>query len=448
MIAATAGAVLVAVAVAVALALSGGGDGEGSAATSPGDLASLSPAGGANDLFLQPPDPPGQNPFTDSTSTKAAATPPTPSRPAGATRLATVTGSDPGLYGGTRNVASCDVERQIDFLAADEAKGAAFAAVLGITAEEVPAYLRGLTPVRLRLDTRVTNHGYRDGKPYPYQAVLQAGTAVLVDARGEPRVRCACGNPLTSPAELRSGYDMQGEPWRGFDQSQVVVVRPAAKPVESFVLVTPDGGRIERHRGDTDANDDERTTKSPGTQSPSPGGSVTTASPRDPGCVTVPPGEPTPEGRTPCPPESPQQPPTTTTAPPPGEETPGGGTTTEEPPPGTGSAPGDEATPGGASPAPPDGRRSPPCRRPPYARPPSRPRRRRAAGPASGRSCERPVLRTAGSGRAHRERPTPEAAAAGPGGRIRQPLGAAGARAAGGGGGGPGAPAVQSFAAT
>ncbi|WP_268985873.1 DUF6777 domain-containing protein [Streptomyces sp. CC210A] len=353
-IAAAAGVVVVAVAVAVVLALSGGdGDGEGSAASSPGDrLGSVSPAGGANDLFLQPPDPPGQNPFTDSTSTKASA-PPTPSLPTGATRLATVTGSDPGLYGGTRNVASCDVERQIDFLTADEAKGAAFASVLGITAGEVPAYLRGLTPVQLRLDTRVTNHGYRDGKPYPYQAVLQAGTAVLVDARGEPRVRCACGNPLTAPAELKPGYETQGEAWRGYDQSQVVVVKPAAKPVESFVLVTPDGGRIERHRGDTDANDDERTTKSPGTLSPSPGGSVTTESPRETGCVTVPPGEPTPEGRTPCPPVSPREPPTTTTAPPPGEETPGGGTTTPQPPPGTGngSAPGDGAvTPGDASP--------------------------------------------------------------------------------------------------
>ncbi|MGH3907098.1 MAG: DUF6777 domain-containing protein, partial [Pseudonocardiaceae bacterium] len=42
-------------------------------------------------------------------------------------------------------------------------------------------------------DTRVTNHGYRDGKATDRQAVLQAGTAVLVDEKGRPRVKCGCG---------------------------------------------------------------------------------------------------------------------------------------------------------------------------------------------------------------------------------------------------------------
>ncbi|PZT71125.1 hypothetical protein DN402_02310 [Streptomyces sp. SW4] len=49
----------------------------------------------------------------------------------------------------------------------------------------------------LRADTRVTGHGLRGGRPVGGQAVLQAGTAVLVDDRGVPRVRCAGGNPLT-----------------------------------------------------------------------------------------------------------------------------------------------------------------------------------------------------------------------------------------------------------
>ena len=58
-----------------------------------------------------------------------------------------------------------------------------------------PGYLRGLTSVVLRADTQVTNHGFRDARVTGFQSVLQAGTAVLVDNRGVPRVRCACGSP-------------------------------------------------------------------------------------------------------------------------------------------------------------------------------------------------------------------------------------------------------------
>src|SRR5207245_1194617 len=102
-----------------------------------------------------------------------------------------VNGSRPGLYGGTQSVASCDVEKQIKFLVQDTAKGKAFAGALGIRQSQIPSYLRSLTSARLAWDTRVTNHGYKDGAPTSYQAILQAGTAVLVDNRGVPRVRCA-----------------------------------------------------------------------------------------------------------------------------------------------------------------------------------------------------------------------------------------------------------------
>ena len=83
----------------------------------------------------------------------------------------------------------------------------------------VPAFLRGLTPVVLRADTRVTNHGFRDGSATSFQSVLQAGTAVLVDDHGAPRVRCACGNPLKAPNNHQGGWQRQGKalarlPWR------------------------------------------------------------------------------------------------------------------------------------------------------------------------------------------------------------------------------------------
>lgn len=42
----------------------------------------------------------------------------------------------------------------------------------------------------------MTNHSLRNGVAAPFQAILQAGTAVLVDRYGTPVVRCFCGNPL------------------------------------------------------------------------------------------------------------------------------------------------------------------------------------------------------------------------------------------------------------
>lgn len=149
------------------------------------------------EVFLQAAAKTGPDPFTESSATENSAPPvtasPSASEPVNAVRG--VDGGAPGLYGGTQNVSSCDVEKQIKALQAAPAKNEAFASVVGVQPAGVPAYLRSLTPVQLRMDTRVTNHGYRDGAATSYQAVLQAGTAVLVDNHGVPRVRCACGNP-------------------------------------------------------------------------------------------------------------------------------------------------------------------------------------------------------------------------------------------------------------
>lgn len=120
----------------------------------------------------------------------------------------------------------------------------------------MPAYLRSLTPVQLRMDTRVTNHGYRDGAATSYQAVLQSGTAVLVDDRGVPRVRCACGNPLTPPVALRTMPRQTGDSWPSYRPSNVVVVTPATTVINIFVVYDPERGDwFARHRGDTGEKD-------------------------------------------------------------------------------------------------------------------------------------------------------------------------------------------------
>ncbi|MGW2305891.1 DUF6777 domain-containing protein [Streptomyces sp. NPDC001809] len=213
-------------------------------------------AGAQQDVLLQPLAAQGPDPFTESSARIAgrASAPARGPQPEGE-RVREVTGSTPGLYGGTRAEGSCDVERQVAFLTADPDRTGAFAEAAGIPESNVSDWLRGLTPVVLRSDTRVTNHGYRDGRANAYQSVLQTGTAVLVDQYGSPRVRCACGNPLRTPAAVREGIH-QGEPWDDFDPDRVIVVRPTTTVVTSLVIVNAaDRSWIERATGSDGAQD-------------------------------------------------------------------------------------------------------------------------------------------------------------------------------------------------
>lgn len=234
------------------------------------DGASTS-AGGDGEVFLQAAAKTGPDPFTESTA-KDSSAPPVSASPTDTSESANavrgVDGGAPGLYGGTRNVSSCDVEKQVKALQADPSKNRAFASVAGVQPTEVPAYLRALTPVQLRMDTRVTNHGYRDGAATSYQAVLQAGTAVLVDSRGVPRTRCACGNPLTPPVAQQTTPKHTGDTWSSFHPSNVVVVAPSTTVINIFVIYDPDHHDwIARHRGDTGGKDHK--THSPARPSPS-----------------------------------------------------------------------------------------------------------------------------------------------------------------------------------
>ncbi|MGW0475038.1 DUF6777 domain-containing protein [Streptomyces coeruleorubidus] len=201
---------------------------------------------------------------------------------------------------------------------------------------DVPAYLRSLTPVVLSMDTRVTNHGHSDGRATGYQAVLQSGTAVLVDDRGVPRVRCACGNPLAAPVAQQSAPKMTGDAWPGYKPSNVVAVTPAPEPVDVFVMCEPDGEWFERHKGDTGTKD--RKTEKP--DKPSPSVSVTTpTSPSDPTSSEPPTSEPpTSDPGTSSEPPASEPPTSEPPQPPPGNDT-GNGTgsdtgngTTDQPP--------------------------------------------------------------------------------------------------------------------
>ena len=163
---------------------------------------SVSGVKGGSEVKAQAINTSGSNPFTASVGKDhAGVTPPT-----GAASTtggpATYVASTPGLYGGTRNISVCDARQLVSFLEQNQSKAAAWAGVLGIQTSQIASYVDQLTPVLLRTDTRVTNHGYFDGQATTLQSVLEAGTAVMVNQYGQPTVKCYCGNPLTPPVLL------------------------------------------------------------------------------------------------------------------------------------------------------------------------------------------------------------------------------------------------------
>jgi serine/threonine protein kinase len=177
-------------------------------------------------------------------------------------------GNRDGLYGGTMNNAECERDKMISFLSAHPAQASAFVDALNtdpdlhwsgghpLTAADIPSYLRELTPTVLRLDTRVTNHGFDGTHPTALQSVFQAGTAVLVDANGVPRSRCYCGNPLTAPAALTGEAQTVGTPWPGYHPGGLAAVQPSSAAITNFVLVDVVTGRaFNRPAGTTGAND-------------------------------------------------------------------------------------------------------------------------------------------------------------------------------------------------
>ena len=212
-------------------------------------------AGLPGEIFREPRTSVGPSPFTPSvdnglplsTGPEGRVTPQTPFPsdtipvPTAPGEVTTIPGNAPGLYGGTRDRASCDPEQLVDFLEDNPDKATVWAAVQQIQPADIRSFVATLTPVILRTDTRVTNYGFENGRAPDRQVVLQAGTAVMVDEFGIPRVRCFCGNPLRPPnPEPTPTYT--GDSWEGFDPGQVTVISESPAPVDDFTLVDVDSG--------------------------------------------------------------------------------------------------------------------------------------------------------------------------------------------------------------
>ena len=177
--------------------------------------------------------------------------------------IPSTSGAEPGLYGGTRDSSVCDPTKLITFLQENAAKAKAWANTLGVTVADIPTYVTSLTSVLLRADTRVTNHGFANGNATPVQSVLEAGTAVLVDHFGVPRVKCYCGNPLVEPEPVKTDPSYRGPQWQGFQPSVVQVVTPAPQPVTVIVVVDVKTGEPFGRPVGTDGGSDANATLPP-----------------------------------------------------------------------------------------------------------------------------------------------------------------------------------------
>ncbi|MFE3656561.1 DUF6777 domain-containing protein [Streptomyces sp. NPDC059165] len=184
-------------------------------------------------------------------------------------------GDQPGLYGGSRNSKSCDKNRLVRFLTdpAHRRKAVQWAIAQGIGVDDIGGFVKKLTPVVLRNDTLVKNHDYEKGQAVGFDALLEAGIAVLVDAYGKPAVQCSCGNPLGVFEHDVDSADVtfkgKGKEWAAYDPGKVVKVEPVAEErrVAAYELVDIDerDAGLERRAG-TDGAQDKALEEDPGAE--------------------------------------------------------------------------------------------------------------------------------------------------------------------------------------
>jgi hypothetical protein len=210
----------------------------------------------------------------------------------------TVQGGHVGLYGGTLNTRTCDRNQLIVYLQQNPDKAAAWASVVGISPAQIPIYVNSLTPVLLRSDTLVVNHGFLNGRATAFRAVLEAGTAVLVDDKGEPVSKCYCGNPLSPPTYYTSGYvpTYYGPRWTGLSTTSITIIQINTTVINTFTLVDPRTGTTFNRKPGSDGSqpgDDTpvnttptTTTTTPPTTSPLPPTSQATIPPTAPPTTT------------------------------------------------------------------------------------------------------------------------------------------------------------------
>lgn len=158
------------------------------------------------------------------------------------TAVAGVAGTAEGVFAGTEGVAPCAPDDLIEELDPAAPETGAWADIQEIDVASIPEFVDGLTATVLAADTRITDHRFVDGEAVPSQAVLQVGTAVLIDEFGEPQVRCSSGSPLAPPEAVEGTTRYVGSAWDTFEPAATVAVVASPDPVVEFVLTDVSGG--------------------------------------------------------------------------------------------------------------------------------------------------------------------------------------------------------------
>ena len=188
--------------------------------------------------------------------------------------------TDVAIYGGSGSHTVCDAAKFQTFMEKNATQAKAWVDALNadsqlnwkngqpLTVADIPAYVQTLAPVVLMTDTLVTNHDFVNGKPVAYTSVLQAGTAVLADMWGVPRLQCYCGNPLTLPPGVNN-VTYTGQAWAGFNPANVTRLQPPQTPVPALTVqnLNNPGTTLTIGPGSTTAT--PSTTTAPSTSTPS-----------------------------------------------------------------------------------------------------------------------------------------------------------------------------------
>jgi hypothetical protein len=226
---------------------------------------------GASEVTAEPVAEAGDNPFTPKVGKDTGDVKPPRAAVSSSAGPRSYGGELPGLYGGTRNYATCNARKLVDYLDGNPSKARAWAETLDIETSEIKSYVDDLTAVTLRTDTRVTNHGYVGGRATPLQSVLQAGTAVFVDKYGAPVVKCYCGNPLTAPIRLTEPTYI-GSRWTDFAPSHITIIEESTTIIKEFTIYDLRTGKTFMRAAGTSGEDDgpfEGEKPEPGQEPPS-----------------------------------------------------------------------------------------------------------------------------------------------------------------------------------
>jgi len=156
--------------------------------------------------------------------------------------IPTTSGNEPGLYGGTRDSSVCDPTKLVSFLQENADKAKAWANTLGVGVSDISNYVSSLTSVLLRADTRVTNHGFENGKATAVQSVLEERARHGSGPLGTQR-ESALAKVVAQARESRVAA--QFLIWEG-DPGSVVIEAAEAEGADVIIVGSHDRGPVGR----------------------------------------------------------------------------------------------------------------------------------------------------------------------------------------------------------